>query len=43
MNDGLLSLYLHDSIYIVSELINWIFQIGLLVLLYQVVDYLNYK
>ena len=43
MDDGIISIYWYDIIYILDHIINWGFRLCLVVLLYQAVEFLNWR
>jgi len=43
MDNGIISIYAYDIIYILDHIINWGFRLCLVVLLFQAVEYLKWK
>ena len=43
MNEYLISVYWNDVLFLIDYIISWGFKLCLIILLYQVVEYLNWK
>ena len=43
MDNGIISVYAYDLIFVLDHIINWVFRFGLLYFGYKLIDYLEWR